>query len=373
MTIDVDGSLVRYYAARRAVAEAKAVDEVKEIRNAAIAMAAYARQAKDRGMEADAAEIRMRATRRLGEMLDQQKKTVGLAKGGQPYQETLASQGIDKNLAHEARKLGRMTEEDFELEIEETREYVAYGKREILEKAQSLRDKKTQQRREERLEWIAAQADAGPFPQGRFPIIYADPPWRYEFSATHTRAIERNYETMSLDEIRGLQRDGRKVTDLACDDALLFLWVPPPILEQGFQVFAAWGFSYRSGMVWDKIQIGAGHWVRQQHEHLLIGRRGEFPTPAPEDRPRSILRVQRREHSRKPDEAYALIERMYPDLPKIELFARGEARPGWTVWGNEALGPGASQPPPDPDDGLDIPGFLLRPLPQEPAPPEGRR
>ena len=91
MTIDVDGSLVRYYAARRAVAEAKAVDEVKEIRNAAIAMAAYARQAKDRGMEADAAEIRMRATRRLGEMLDQQKKTVGLAKGGQPYQEPFGS------------------------------------------------------------------------------------------------------------------------------------------------------------------------------------------------------------------------------------------------------------------------------------------
>src|SRR5262249_20091264 len=99
----------------------------------------------------------------------------------------------------------------------------------------------------------------------------------------------------------------------------------------------------------------------------------DMPTPPENTRPPSVLYAPRRGHSRKPDEAYALIERMYPDLPKIELFARGEIRPGWTVWGNEARKPGASEPPPDPDDGLDIPGFLLRPLPQEHTPSEGRR
>ena len=209
-------------------------------------------------------------------------------------------------------------------------EIVARGEKEILDIAQSLRAEKTQQRREVRLERIAAQADAGPLPQRKFPVIYADPPWRYEFSATSTRAIEQNYETMSLEDICALP-----VGDIACNDAMLFLWVPPAILEQAFPVIAAWGFSYRSGMVWDKDKIGAGHWVRQQHEHLLICRRGEFPTPAPDQRPRSVLRVKRREHSRKPDEAYELIERMFPDLPKIELFARN-ARPSWACWGNQA-------------------------------------
>jgi N6-adenosine-specific RNA methylase IME4 len=121
---------------------------------------------------------------------------------------------------------------------------------------------------------------------------------------------------------------------------LLFLWVPAPILREAFQVIDSWGFTYRTGAVWDKTKIGAGHWFRQQHEHLLLGRRGEFPTPPDSVRPASIIRAPRREHSRKPDEAYALVEAMYPDLPKIELFARF-ARKGWHAWGNEAPGAAA--------------------------------
>src|SRR6516164_2939577 len=202
MTADVGGTLVRYDAARRAIAEAKAVDEVKEIRNAAIAMAAYAKQAKDRGMEADAAEIRMRATRRLGEMMDQQKNTVGLAKGGQPYQEkstglpdnpvaTLASQGIDKNLAHEARKLGGMTEEEFEQQVEEAREYVAYGKREILDAAKAIRAQELQQRDDQIKEafhrptiQVDPRLHVGDFrdlahviPDNSVELVFTDPPY----------------------------------------------------------------------------------------------------------------------------------------------------------------------------------------------------
>ena len=88
-------------------------------------------------------------------------------------------------------------------------------------------------------------------------------------------------------------------------------------------------------MVWDKIIIGMGNYVRQRHEHLLIARRGEFPTPKPARRPDSIFEERRREHSRKPDGAYELIEAMYPELPKIELFARS-TRAGWAAWGNQA-------------------------------------
>jgi N6-adenosine-specific RNA methylase IME4 len=96
----------------------------------------------------------------------------------------------------------------------------------------------------------------------------------------------------------------------------------------------AWGFTYRTNIVWVKDAIGLGYWVRNQHELLLIGARGEMRAPAVGARRSSVIKSPRREHSRKPDEAYALIEQMYPELPKIELFAR-HARPGWAAWGND--------------------------------------
>jgi N6-adenosine-specific RNA methylase IME4 len=88
-------------------------------------------------------------------------------------------------------------------------------------------------------------------------------------------------------------------------------------------------------MVWVKDRTGTGYRVLNQHEHLLIAARGELPCPPGSLRPPSVIYAPRREHSRKPDEAYEIIERMYPDLPKIELFAR-QARSGWAAWGNEA-------------------------------------
>src|SRR5262249_32711497 len=91
---------------------------------------------------------------------------------------------------------------------------------------------------------------------------------------------------------------------------------------------------YATNIAWVKDKTGLGYWVRNQHELLLIATRGNIPSPAPSRRPASVINAPRREHSRKPDEAYALIERMYPELPKIELFAR-QARPGWAAWGNE--------------------------------------
>jgi N6-adenosine-specific RNA methylase IME4 len=259
------------------------------------------------------------------------------------------------------------------LSKEEQRALLAnFDSREILDAANEIRARKGEMRRAERIaRMIQISKGNADLPTDRtYPIILADPPWQYERPAygIHARSADELYPPMGLDEICALP-----VGDLGSPDALLFLWVPAPILEQAFQVIRAWGFSYRTGMVWDKQSSIPGRYIRQQHEHLLIARRGEFPTPPEKDRPRSIISSPRRGHSQKPDEAYELIERMYPDLPKIELFARGEARPGWTVWGNEARKRGASEPPPDPNDGLDIPGFLLRPLPQEPASPEGRR
>jgi N6-adenosine-specific RNA methylase IME4 len=113
------------------------------------------------------------------------------------------------------------------------------------------------------------------------------------------------------------------------------------LILQAREIFAAWGFEFRTGSVWVKTEgegkhdIGEGHYFRQEHEHLLLGIRGDVPAPPTDRRPPSVFYAPRREHSRKPDEAYEIIERMYPELPKIELFARHK-RDGWERWGKEA-------------------------------------
>jgi N6-adenosine-specific RNA methylase IME4 len=100
-------------------------------------------------------------------------------------------------------------------------------------------------------------------------------------------------------------------------------------------VLRQWGFEYRSCAVWVKDKIGMGYWFRQQHELLLVGSRGDMPPPPPEMRASSVIQADRGEHSAKPEEVHALIERAYPTLPKVEMFAR-KPRDGWHVWGNQA-------------------------------------
>jgi N6-adenosine-specific RNA methylase IME4 len=151
---------------------------------------------------------------------------------------------------------------------------------------------------------------------------------------------------MPLEEICALP-----VSYLATDAAALFLWTTAPHLQESFDVLAAWGFEYKTTVVWVKDKIGLGYFVRNQHELLLVATRGDMPSPSPANRPASVISAPRREHSRKPDEAYALIEQMYPELPKVELFAR-QKRSGWQTWGNEVRAEKA------PDDG--IPTFLRR-------------
>jgi hypothetical protein len=143
----MSSELIRYDAACRAIAEARSVDEVKEIHDQAVAMKAYARQAKNRDLEADAIEIRLRATRRLDQMRQEQKATIGLASGGEHggrkskdglrknpsnVRPTLAGAGIDKNLAHEGRKLGALSDYDFEKVIADARDQVGRAVRKVV-------------------------------------------------------------------------------------------------------------------------------------------------------------------------------------------------------------------------------------------------
>jgi N6-adenosine-specific RNA methylase IME4/ParB-like chromosome segregation protein Spo0J len=216
----------------------------------------------------------------------------------------------------------------------EQAEIVARGEREIVAAAKEIRNRKLAKLRAERIEKIAGISEGNkplPFGIGPWPVLYADPPWRYEHVETESRAIENQYPTMSLDEICALG-----VSKIATEDAILFLWATSPKLAEAMRVIEAWGFVYRTCMVWDKEALGMGYYARQQHELLLIATRGNIPTPKPEDRPASVVRERRpAEHSRKPARFAELIERMYPELQKVELFCRSP-RDGWAAWGNQS-------------------------------------
>ena len=166
---------------------------------------------------------------------------------------------------------------------------------------------------------------------GTFQVLCADPPWRYDFSKSGSRGIENQYPTLSLEEICALD-----VPALCEPDSVLFLWATSPKLPQAMAVMEAWGFTYKTCMVWVKDKIGMGYYARQRHELLLIGTKGKPPVPFPEDRPDSVIEAPRGRHSEKPVRCYELIEAMYPNASRIELFAR-KARETWSAWGNETI------------------------------------
>lgn len=177
--------------------------------------------------------------------------------------------------------------------------------------------------------------------QGRkFRTIMADPPWRFTNRtgkmAPEHRRLSR-YETMTLDDICDLP-----VSEIAAPTSHLYLWTPNALLPEALQVMQAWGFSYKSNIIWHKIRKdggsdgrGVGFYFRNVTEMILFGVRGKNArTEAPGRRQVNMIQSRKREHSRKPDEQYELIESCSPG-PYLEMFARG-ARPGWTVWGNQA-------------------------------------
>lgn len=330
-------ALIRYEAARSALAEARGVDEVKDIRDKSEAMRAYARMAKDTQLEMDATELRLRAERRLGIMLAEQKKTVGMNRGGwescgtdeepQDRIPTLADVGIDKKLSARSQRVGGIGEQAFEAMIEGVRERIAKGDRVSLDV--SATDKK--ERRAERERELATRQAA--LPDKRYGVIYADPEWRFEVYSRDTgmdRAADNHYPTSGTDDICA-----RPVADIAADDCVLFLWATVPMLPDALRVMDAWGFQYKSHCVWAKDRIGTGYWFRNQHEILLVGTRGNVPAPAMGTQVESLVDAPVGRHSEKPEQFHELIEKYFPNLPKIELNARA-SRPGWDAWGYEA-------------------------------------
>jgi len=173
-------------------------------------------------------------------------------------------------------------------------------------------------------------------PGGTYDVIYADPPWRYDFDV-ESRATENHYPTLLVKDICKL-RDRHKVRiqDKFDDNAILYLWATAPKLNEAFEVIREWGFIYKTNMIWVKDKIGLGWYCRNQHELLLIAEKGQMPLPDAAVRPSSILSYPRTTHSAKPTEMYTLIETWYPGRKYLEVFGiPNKARPGnWVVFGN---------------------------------------
>lgn len=173
-----------------------------------------------------------------------------------------------------------------------------------------------------------------------FGTLLADPPWQFQNRtgkvAPEHRRLSR-YGTMTLDDIKALP-----VAECAAPTAHLYLWVPNALLPEGLAVMAAWGFRYKSNIVWHKVRKdggsdgrGVGFYFRNVTELLLFGVRGSNARTLAAGRTQvNLLATRKREHSRKPDQIFPIIEACSPG-PRLELFARG-LRPGWTVWGNQA-------------------------------------
>lgn len=172
----------------------------------------------------------------------------------------------------------------------------------------------------------------------QYGAILADPPWRFanrtgKMAPEHRRL--HRYRTMSMEEIQALP-----VASLAKEKSHLYLWVPNALLPEGLAVMAAWGFKYKTNLVWYKIRKdggpdgrGVGFYFRNVTELLLLGVRGHLRTLKPGRKQVNILLTQKERHSRKPDGFYDIIEACSPG-PYLELFAR-VLRPGWTQWGDE--------------------------------------
>lgn len=165
-------------------------------------------------------------------------------------------------------------------------------------------------------------------PEGTFSVIYADPPWQYDFSETESRRIENQYPTMTVEEISEMKIP-------AHNNSVLYLWATAPKLREALQVMDAWGFDYKTHMIWDKQTFGMGYWFRGQHELLLVATKGEFSPPEESLRVPSVYLEKKTQHSKKPLKIYEWLELWYPDEKYLELFARNKYSDKWVVYGNQ--------------------------------------
>ncbi len=301
--------------ATRMLAEIRTADDAKKVMDIASAAEHYARKHK-LGEEAisHAHAISIEAHAMLGQFWKQEPKHQG-GRG-------------NKNIVPEGTSFVSQSKEikdglllsDIKEEQPEEFEQIKSGKKKITQ----VRRERT---RTKALGKIAA------LPTDKFRVIYADPPWKYGDERERlegTTGASAHYPSMTISELSALP-----IGDMVHDDAVLFLWVTSPLLFECEPVFKAWGFSYKSAFIWDKVRHNMGHYNSVRHELLLICTRGSCLPDVPKlfDSVQSIERTAI--HSEKPQEFRSIIDTLYPHGERLELFARCEVPTPWQAWGSE--------------------------------------
>lgn len=214
-------------------------------------------------------------------------------------------------------------------------EIVALGATAMQEAAKAVKNAKQETQNEAKLQKKkmtieALRAKNKPLPVGggkKYGLIYADVPW------DHLGPLGAPYPTMSDQQIGQMPVEG-----MAEDDAVLFFWATASTLPNALAIIKAWGFEFKTSAVWTKGESGLGPYFRTNHEVVMLATRGKPPAVTNGSQPASCFYEDRREHSRKPEKAYEMIQAMYPGLTKLEMFCRGKPREGWEGWGNECIG-----------------------------------
>jgi len=318
--MQIDGnSLIKLENATRMLAEVRDASDARKLMDMASAAEHYARKAKLGQESIDYAHsIKIDAQVMLGGFLKAAPKNEGTLKCGPVVVRdnhgeipTLADIGISKELSVQSQALHTIAET-----APEKFEAIKRGEKSV-----------TQVRREEKR---AEVSEAAKLPSDRYRVIYCDPPWLYGDNLTEDYGpAQFHYPSMSIPALCLLP-----IADIAQDNAVLFLWVTSPLLEECFPLIKAWGFEYKTSFVWDKVKHNMGHYNSVRHELLLVCTRGSCLPDVPKlfD---SVVQVERKAHSQKPEEFRTIIDTLYPNGKRIELFARTEAA-GWDRWGNQA-------------------------------------
>lgn len=227
--------------------------------------------------------------------------------------------------------------ERLKAEKPEVFERVKSGEKNLAEVKKEEKKQKLEQKKAEYIERVQSASDTGGSvdiynADKKYRVIYADPCWSYndKQEIPNLGGATKHYKTMTIAELCALP-----VPAITEDDAVLFLWVTSPLLEECFDVIRAWGFKYKTSFVWDKIKHNMGHYNSVRHELLLVCTKGSC-TPDKKKLYDSVQSIERNDnHSEKPDEFTDIIDTLYSHGDRIELFARKARRKNWHYWGNE--------------------------------------
>ena len=326
--------------AKQQLAEIKTIETGVEYLNKVKAIETWAKaEKKDAELQNIIAEQKLRTQRILGGLLKTDlKHNSNQYVASNKEVPALSDFCITKNESSAFQKIASLPQEIFEEEIAIAKEET--NKRIELTTSRMLTAAKNYQKEDKKNEWqekVNKESQTNSFidifnTNKKFRVIYADPAWSYndKKKAHLTGGATDHYETMNLNEICNLP-----VKNLLEKDAVLFLWVTSPLLEDSFQVINKWGFKYKTSFIWDKVKHNMGHYNSVRHEFLLVATKGSC-IPDNKKLYNSVQSIERNNnHSEKPIEFINIIDDLYNYGDKIELFSRELKKENWFGWGNE--------------------------------------